>query len=117
MTDQERQLIKNIQTHDLAESLRLRRAKEAKEASLPAEAFSLPFPGNQTVHIHKTESSLAGKLLPPLVGLLLGGGLTAGLSQLWQSRTPVEPVELEIKVWNDQGEWKWEAQPVKGDKK
>ena len=113
MSDQERQLLKNIQTHDLAESLRLRRAKEAKEVGLPTEAFSLPFPANQTLHIHKTESSLVAKLLPALLGLLLGGGLTASLSQLWQAKQQVEPVEMEIKVWNDNGEWKWETKPVR----
>lgn len=47
MDEKEKALIHNVQSHDLAESLRLRRAVHAKTQGLPAEAFALPFPANQ----------------------------------------------------------------------
>jgi hypothetical protein len=47
VNEQEKQLVRNVQSHDLAESLRLRRAVHAKTQGLPPESFALPFPANQ----------------------------------------------------------------------
>jgi hypothetical protein len=82
LSDDERALIRNLQTHDLAESLRLRRAAHAKAANLPPEAFSLPFPGNQSSVVNNHASGwLKGSLLSTAL-LTLGGLAGAGLGRL-----------------------------------
>ncbi len=116
MTEPEKQLLRNVQTHDLAEMLRQRRARLAREAGLPPENFALPFPGHHSVTIHRTEGGSSGGLLPALVLAGLLAGAAVGLCRLWPAARPappqVEPIEVEIEVWNENGQWKWKARPV-----
>jgi hypothetical protein len=127
MTEQERQLHRNIQQHDLAESYRLRRAKLAKEAGLPVEQFATPLPGNTLVD----ESNIQQGSLMPFPGntirrvtnivhtwsalpwFLLVLAL-AGLGIFWHLHagdTKTQSQEWEIKIWNESDQWKQTVTP------
>jgi len=118
----ERALIHNVQTHDLAESYRLRRATRAREAGLPAEVFALPFPGNTvTTTTHTGGGVVRGALLAALL-LATGGGSTLALaSWLNGGRPPSVPAppapvatapdskDYEIRLEEQQPDGSWKA--------
>jgi hypothetical protein len=119
----ERALIHNVQTHDLAESYRLRRATRAREAGLPPEAFALPFPGNTvTTTTHTGGGMVRGALLAALL-LAAGGGSTLALAS-WlngarpsiSAPAPPAPVavapdskDYEIRLEEQQPDGSWKA--------
>jgi hypothetical protein len=127
MTPQERGLINQCQTYDLAESQRLRRAILAKEAGLPPAEFGRPFPGNRVTitHNHLPESSMLKKLAPLLLSGLLGAG-SAGALALATGAIPKalpgasapqsapHPVDLRVKWWLENGQIKTSVDPVPG---
>ena len=84
MEQREKTLIQNLQTHDLAERYRLRRATLAKEAGLPVESFALPFPGNQVTTTNNSGGGLIRGALLAACLLAAGGGGALGLTQ-WLS--------------------------------
>jgi len=90
MNPTEKALVQNLQTHDLAERYRLRRATLAKEAGLPAEAFALPFPGNQVTTTNHTGAGLIKGALLAAALLGAGGGGVLGLAhtldRFWPGR-------------------------------
>jgi hypothetical protein len=119
MSESEKKLIRNVQTHDLAESLRLRRAVQAQEAGLPPEAFSLPFPASVTIHQHKEVPDKGGtggwvRALVTAMALVLGTGGGAGLTA-WLLRQPAEPpapVQLRVRWWVEDGQLKHRVEPA-----
>src|SRR5262249_14241667 len=123
MSESEKELVRNVQTHDLAESLRLRRATRAKEAGLPPEAFSLPFPATVTIHQHKEVPDRAGaggwlRALVTAAALFLGAGGGAGLTALFLRQPagkPAEqtaPVQLRVRWWVEDGDVKHRVEPA-----
>jgi hypothetical protein len=93
MDPKEKSLVQNLQTHDLAERYRLRRATLAREAGLPVEAFALPFPGNQvTTTTNNTGGGLVrGAVLSALLLVAGGGGTLGGLRLLERATTTHAP--------------------------
>lgn len=115
MNDSERALLRNLQTHDLAEHLRLRRAKLAREAGLPAEEFAQPFPGCHSTTVIRTEGlGWAGKLLVGAAALGLFGGAGLGLTRLLPDPAVPprpEPIELRVRWWVEDGTVKTQVEP------
>ena len=130
MNEHEKALIRNVQTHDLAESLRLRRAQLAQESKLPPQDFALPFPANINA-VYKAPSPLAGTLGTVGIGLasaFLGFALAHHFEKTKEEGkvippTPlvkespaippvVKPLELQLRWWVDQGELKTRIEEV-----
>lgn len=112
MNDKTRNLLHNLQTHDLAENLRLRRAQWAREAGLPVEEFAMPFPGN-TVNIVK-QSPLAW-LAAATLGLGSLGAAVYALPKLVPPTTPAPAPpgqEFRIRWWIEDGQVKTTAEPA-----
>lgn len=112
MNDQTRNLLHNLQTHDLAENLRLRRAQWAREAGLPVEEFAMPFPGN-TVNIVK-QSPLAW-IAAATLGLGTLGAALVALPRPGPLAAPPAPLpnqEFRIRWWIEEGQVKTTAEPI-----
>lgn len=122
MDPKEKSLVQNLQTHDLAERYRLRRATLAKEAGLPVEAFALPFPGNQvTTTTNNTGGGLVrGAVLSALLLAAGGGGTLGGLRLLDRAPQaqgpdvtspaapgPLAPQDFDIRLEQQQSDGSW----------
>jgi hypothetical protein len=121
MDPKEKSLVQNLQTHDLAERYRLRRATLAKEAGLPVEAFALPFPGNQvTTTTNNTGGGLVrGAVLSALLLAAGGGGTLGGLHLLDRAPqqgpdvtspaapAPRAPQDFDIRLEQQQSDGSW----------
>jgi hypothetical protein len=122
MDPKEKSLVQNLQTHDLAERYRLRRATLAKEAGLPVEAFALPFPGNQvTTTTNNTGVGLVrGAVLSALLLAAGGGGTLGGLRLLERTPetlapalanpaapAPFAPQDFDIRLEQQQSDGSW----------
>lgn len=122
MSEEEKALIRNIQTHDLSESLRLRRAEHALQKGLPPEAFALPFPGNRVVIQQQNSNGLwwkvplgiAGGLGVPLLAGLLAWLL---LQRPQPAPAPQPPApsgwQVEIEYRDKDGSWRPIGEPVR----
>jgi hypothetical protein len=112
LDDVERKLIRNLQTHDLAEHLRLRRAQQAKSAGLPVEEFAQPFPGHHSTTIIRTEGpGLSARWLTTAAVLgLFGTGAwlvhLLGVARPVPEPAPPDPVELRVRWWIEDGQVK-----------
>lgn len=136
MDESEKRLIRNVQTHDLAESLRIRRATLAEEAGLPANQFALPFPPaiqilRETPPVPSAPQSGGDglswltKTALVVAGLGLGGAGGAAATKLIatavtppSATTPVDSIapskEFIVRWWVDGAEVKTHVEPVPG---
>lgn len=121
MGEKERELIRNIQTYDLAEWHRLRRAQAAKESGLPVEEFAKPYPISsvQTHHHYYADTPSApapkkfwtlGSLITFVAGvtalvLLLS---SAGAFAIWKLAVPASPangMQFDVEWQDENGKW------------
>lgn len=124
MTEVERQIIRNIQTHDLAERYRLRRAIWAQEMDLPIIEFAQPFPITQTVNHYHTPKErkpfwTAGNaltLLLFLLGLVVLAGVGLGIVA-WNDSKPlkVPPLSFDVEWQDENGKWNKMVKPREAD--